>query len=267
MRRQLALVAAAALGAAACGGEEVEVLVTLTLDQESCTTDAPDWVELTCPTAVGVALWGAESESRLEGACLDLPGTDRTLEALPPLLEAVDLSTSADEPVRLEIGLFAPRAAADGCPDVRARDQDMLLYGDTEPTDLAKSARGLAVEIVCLGVDVDSYEGCYGVCDTAYNSCFAAGWCQQEYDTCAAACAGATDCLMTCQTERDACMTDECAAQNQDCLAACEGQDGCNVRCGNEHTECMQYGACDARYTTCLDECDAAPPDSCAFIY
>lgn len=267
MRRQVALVAAAALGAAACGGDKVEVLVTLSLDQESCTTDAPDFVELTCPTAVGVALRGAESEDQLEGACVDLPGTDRTLVALPPLLESVELSTSADEPVRLEIGLFAPRAASDGCPDVSAGDDAMLLYGDTEPTDLSSTVRGLAVNIVCVDVDTDSYETCYTACDDGYNSCIDKTWCQQEYDTCAAACAGDAACLATCQTALDACTPDECTAQNDECLAECGAGSDCAIRCGDEHEECLQFGACDARYTTCLNDCDAAPPASCAAIY
>lgn len=265
MRRQVALVAAAALSAPGCGGEEVEVLVTLSLDVDSCTTDAPDWVELTCPTAVGVSLWGAESQSRLEGLCVDLPGTDRTLEALPPLLESVDLSTTADEPIKLEIGLFAPRAASDGCPDVSARTSDLLLYGDTEPTDLSSTVRGLAVDIVCARVDVDSYETCYTTCDGGYNSCFEVGWCQQEHDACAAACAGDDECVTGCQDALAACTADECTAQNAECLAECT--EGCETRCGSEHEECLQFGACDARYTTCLDDCDAAPPEGCAFIY
>lgn len=264
-RPRVALVAAAL--AAACGGEEIDVRVTLTIDEASCTIDTPDWVELTCPTAVGVSLWGAESESRLEGSCLDLPGTDRTLEALPPLLESVELSTSADEPVRLEIGLFAPRAASDGCPDVAANDALMLLKGDTEPTDLSSTVRGLAVEIQCVDVDVDYYESCYTVCDDSYNACFETGWCQQEYDTCAAACAGDTTCVMTCQTALESCSADECTTQNQECLDECgEGSD-CGIRCGDEHEECLQFGACDARYTTCLNDCDAATPTSCAAIY
>jgi hypothetical protein len=257
---------AAALAAFACHrAENVEVPVTMTLDTESCTTDAPDFVELTCPTAVGVALWGDRSQERLEEACLDLPGTDRTLEVLPALLEDLDLSTSGDEPVRLEIGLFAPRAASDGCPDVSEQEEDMLIYGDSEPTDLATSVRGLAVTIVC--VSVESSEVCYTACDDAYNGCTETGWCQQTYDACSAACASDADCLSMCQSDFEACMVDECSSLDADCRAGCDGRAGCDARCDSEHDDCLQYGACDARYDTCLDDCDTAPPGTCATVY
>lgn len=145
---------AAGLAAFACKkAEDVEVPVTMTIDTASCTTEEPDFVELTCPTAVGLTLWGDESADRLQSVCLDLPGTDRTLVALPPLLDTVDLSTMTTEPVRLEMGLFAPRAASDGCPDVSENHADMLLKGDTEPTDLSSTVRGLAVTIVCVSVE------------------------------------------------------------------------------------------------------------------
>jgi len=243
------------------------VPVTLTLDEASCTVDTPDWVELTCPTAVGVSLWGAESEDRLESACVDLPGTDRTLQSLPPLLASVELSTSADEPVVLEIGLFAPHAASDGCPDVSAFDADMRLYGETEATDLSSSVRGLAVNIVCVDVDTDSYQVCYTTCDDTYNSCFEQTWCQQVYDACSGACAaGDADCMAQCQSGLEACMVDECSALSDDCMTGCP-ETGCGTRCTDENAECLEFGACDARYTTCLNDCDAAPPPSCAAIY
>jgi len=264
--RPAALVAA--LAALGCKGKDVEVPVTMTLDMASCTTDYPDSVELTCPTAVGVSLWGGESAERLESECIDLPGTDRTLVALPSLLADVDLSTSsADEPVRLEIGLFAPQSAGDGCPDVQDFDAKMLLYGDTEPIDLA-APRGFAVNIVCLDVDVDFYQGCYTDCDDTYNSCFEQTWCQQDYDACVAACTeGDAGCMSACQSDLEACMVDECSALNEDCMAGCSGDAGCDTRCASENTECLEYGACDARYTTCLNDCDTATPTSCASIY
>jgi hypothetical protein len=270
VRRWAALFAVVpALTVAGCGGENTAISVTLALDIDTCTTDAPDWIELTCPTAVGVALVGAESDEALETSCLDLPGTDRTLEALPPLLDQVDLTTAADQPVRLEIGLYAPRAASDGCPDVDDAATDMLLYGDSDPADLANTtARGLSVTLVCVDVDADSYETCATACDDAYNTCIAAGWCQQQHDICTAGCAdGHDDCLAMCQAELDACTADECAALDQDCRAGCNGQDGCDTRCNDENTSCLQYGACDGRYDTCLLDCDTAPPAACASIY
>ncbi len=266
MRGWIALLAAALSGGACKKAEDVEVPVTMTIDTASCTTDAPDFVELTCPTAVGVALWGDTSMERLESACLDLPGTDRTLEALPALLDGVDLSTSTDEPVRLEIGLFAPRAASDGCPDVSERREDMLIYGDTEPTDLSATVRGLAVTIVCLSVELS--ETCYAVCDDGYNACIETGWCQETYDACSAACAeGDASCMSMCQSDFEACMVDECSSLDANCRAGCSGQTGCDARCDSEHDECLQYGACDARYTTCLNDCDTAKPGVCATIY
>jgi len=258
---------AAGLAAFACKkAEDVEVPVTMTIDTASCTTEEPDFVELTCPTAVGLTLWGDESADRLQSVCLDLPGTDRTLVALPPLLDTVDLSTMTTEPVRLEMGLFAPRAASDGCPDVSENHADMLLKGDTEPTDLSSTVRGLAVTIVC--VSVESSEVCYTACDDAYNPCLDIGWCQQTYDSCSAGCAdGDTECLSMCQTAFEACMVDECSSLDEDCRTGCSGQEGCETRCTDEHNECLKLGACDARYDTCLNDCDVAPPGTCATVY
>lgn len=264
-RAAVLLVAALAGG---CGGETVEVPVTLALDAESCTTDIPDYIELTCPTAVGVALWGADSAERLQESCVDLPGTDRTLTALPPLLADVQLSTTADEPVRLEIGLFAPRSAGDGCPEVAARPADLLLYGETEPTDLATTLRGISVQMVCVDVSVGEWEACAGACDDGYNACIETGYCMQALAECNAACRdGDEQCAADCQGRLDECVADECRAARAECTAECPAATDCDTRCDDEYALCMEWGACDGRYETCLLDCDEAPPSSCAAVY
>lgn len=259
---------------AACGGDAVLVPVTLTLDSETCTTSAPDLVALSCDSSVGVWVRTGDPEApdTLEQACIDFASTDKTLADLPEILSTVDLSGLGGGEVWLELGVFSPSSAEQGCPEIADFSDDMVVYGETVATEIGGTSRGLMIELLCYAVDDGStFELCRADCIEAHDYCPDAaesGTCDLEYDDCLNACDPDDDaCFIACDDTYTVCLDAQpmpCGDALCPCLDGCGGDIACEDACYETYDSCIVTN-CDQTYQTCLGSCSAAQ-DSCAAV-
>lgn len=261
-------------GLAACGGDEVLVPVTLNLDSASCATNSPSQVTLSCDSAVGA--WVKRGDPAdpdvVESSCVDFASTGMSLAELPAVLsDTVDLSGISAGDVWLEIGVYSPATAADGCPDIAALDDHMVAYGQTSPSDIANASRGIAIILACYAVEVGTtFDVCTADCAEANTYCPCAaesGPCDLLYDDCYAACADTDDpCLAACDADWETCIDDQptpCDDRLTVCLDDCNGDLTCEDLCYDDYDTCVAMN-CETANTTCLGRCDARQDATCA---
>ncbi len=271
-RRALALAGLAAL-AAACAGDELLVPVTLTLDSATCTTKSPAQISFTCDSAVGawVRRGDPADPDTVEDACVDFPTDGGDLAGLPALLSSsVDLSGLSGGELWLEMAVYSPASAADGCPEVATFSEQMALYGRTVTTEISGTSRGLTVELFCYAVDDGSTaDACTADCEEVHTYCpdaFESGPCDLDYDDCANACDPADEpCFALCDEAYDTCLEDQptpCSDAEDACYDGCAGDLTCEDDCCNAYYDCVAAN-CETSHTTCLGRCSALQ-DSCA---
>lgn len=273
-RLRLPLIALAA-GLAACGGEEVLVPVTLNLDSLTCGTNSPTQVTLSCDSAVGA--WVRHGDpadpSTSEEACVDFASDGKSLADLPAILaDTVDLSGISAGDVWLEIAVYSPASAADGCPEISELDDHMVAYGRTPTTDIAKATHGVTLILACYAVDVGTaFDVCTADCEedlTMYCPCGAeSGPCDRISDDCYNACAPEDDpCYAACDADWTTCIEDQptpCDDVLEPCLEECNGDLTCENACYDDYDDCVAMN-CETANTVCLGRCNAAQDATCA---
>jgi hypothetical protein len=270
------------LVAAACGGEELEVPIRLSLDIATCNTKAPGDISFSCDSAVGV--WvrrgdPAEPETA-DSACVDFATSGSDLTGLPQLLtDSVDLSGLSAGDLWVEMAMLSPGAAADGCPEITEYPDQLSIYGQTRITEIGGNARGLRVQLFCYAVD-DGTElaDCMTRCTELRDYCpdaFESGPCDLDSEDCYAACAVDDEpCLALCDTEYEVCIADQptpCYDAEARCIEACEGdlvcEDDCTYGPGG-YDDCVAANCetadmiCQGRCSAMQDSCATAPTES-----
>jgi hypothetical protein len=261
--------------AAGCGGDSVLVPVTLNLDSLTCGTNSPAQVSLSCDSAVGawVRRGDPADPSTAEDACVDFASNGESLADLPAVLsDSVDLSGISAGDVWLEIGVYSPASAADGCPDISALDSHMVAYGRTSPSDLSNASRGIELIVACYAVDVGiASDTCTADCEedlTTYCPCGAeSGPCDRLLDDCYNACAADDEpCYAACDADWETCIDDQptpCDDALTRCLDDCSGDLTCEDACYDDYDDCIAAG-CQTAHTTCLARCSALEDATCA---
>jgi hypothetical protein len=249
----------------ACADPKV-VPMTLSLDRDSCGTDEPGRLLLSCAAAVGVTLRSRTDGSVLEQACEDLPGAERTLAELPAVLSRIDLSGLTEPSIWLELGLFTPRSAADGCPAVGEGRTEMALWAAVT-VELA-GGEGALVELECSQIGRSS-AGCNQACDDGYLVCSNDGGrtaCDLAHQSCADSCDDDKSwCLSYCENGRQLCIASggesACGLVLDGCFFHCDeeysgdAEDRCEIRCYDDYQSCLQTGFCEQRQAQCRDGC------------
>jgi hypothetical protein len=261
-------------GLAACGGEEVLVPVTLNLDSLTCATNSPGQVSLTCDSAVGawVRRGDPADPSTSEDACIDFASDGESLAELPAILaDSVDLSGISAGDVWLEIGVYGPASAADGCPEITALDDHMIAYGRTYTTDLSKASHGVTLILACYAVDTGANpDTCTADCEEAHTYCPCAAEsssCDLISDDCYNACAADDEpCYAACDADWNTCIDDQptpCDSVLEPCLDECSGDLTCENACYDDYDDCVAMN-CETANTTCLGRCNAVQDATCA---
>lgn len=271
MRRHL--LALGGLALAACGGESLLVPTTLSLDSATCNTKAPGQISFSCDSAVGV--WvrrGDPAEpDTADDACVDFATSTSSLAGLPDILsDNVDLSGLSAGDLWVEMAVFSPGAASDGCPEITDYSDQMSIYGRTRTTEVGTS-RGLRVQLFCYAVDDGTLPAdCLTRCDEVRDYCpdsAESGPCDLDYDDCFNAC-GAEDepCFALCDRDYEICLADQptpCLDAETLCYEGCPAGDlDCEDACFNGYDDCVRAN-CATDYTVCQGRCNAMP-DSCA---
>jgi hypothetical protein len=261
--------------AAACGGEEVDVPISLNLDIATCNTEAPGDISFSCDSAVGV--WVRRGDpadpDTSDAACVDFATSGESLVGLPDILsESVDLSGLSGGDLWVEMAVVSPGSAAEGCPDLAIPYPDQVsIYGRSRVTDVATTSVGLKTQLFCYAVnDQTPLADCMTRCDDVHAGCpesFEAGPCDLEWDDCIAACAVDDEpCLALCDTDYEVCLDDQptpCTDADTVCYANCADDDvGCQDECDDLFYECIDAN-CETDYTICQGRCSAMQ-DSCA---
>lgn len=263
------------IGGLACGGESVVVPVALSLHPGTCTTRAPGQVSLACDSAVGawVKRGDPAEPDTVEEDCVDFASNGQTLAALPDALSSsLDLSGIAAGQVWLEIGVYGPSTAGDGCPAITELADNMVVYGRSSPAEIANASRGFAVDLFCFAVDDGvAPEDCTASCEEAHDYCpdaFESGTCDLDYDDCINACPVDDEpCLTLCDGDYDSCLDAEptpCADVETLCYNDCAGDLTCEDACTDDYDACVLMN-CETSHTTCRARCDVLEqPDLCA---
>ncbi len=272
MTRRLVLAGLAAL-VAACSGESLLVPTTLSLDSSTCNTKAPGEISFSCDSAVGV--WvrrgdPAEPDTS-DKACVDFPTSGSSLAGLTDILsDSVDLSGLGAGDLWVEMAVFSPGTAAEGCPEIAEYSDQMSIYGRTRVAEVGGTSRGLKVQLFCYAVnDGTPPADCMTRCDEVHDYCpdaFESGPCDLDYDDCFAAC-GAEDepCFALCDRSYEICLGDQptpCTDYDNVCYEECEGDVNCEFECDDLYNDCIAAN-CETDYTVCQGRCDVMP-DSCA---
>jgi hypothetical protein len=261
-------------GLAACGGEEVLVPVTLNLDSATCGTNSASEVRLTCDSAVGawVKRGDPAEPDTAERSCVDFASTGMSLAELPAVLaDGVDLSGISAGEVWLEIGVYSPATAADGCPEIASLDDHMVAYGRTSPAEIANASRGFKLILACYAVDVGvTFDTCTADCEEAHTYCPDAaesGPCDLISDDCYNTCAVDDEpCYAACDADWDTCIDDQptpCDDRLTPCLDDCNGDLTCEDLCYGDYDTCVAMN-CETAHTTCLGRCNALEDATCA---
>lgn len=269
------LAALALVGGLACGGESVVVPVSLALHPGTCTTKVPDQIALTCDSSVGawVKRGDPAEPDTVEEDCVDFASNGQTLAGLPEILSSgIDLSGIGAGQVWLEIGMYSPSTAADGCPDISDLADQMVVYGRTSPTEIENASRGFAIDLFCYAVqDGSDPEMCATDCETAFTSCpdaFESGTCDLDWEECLNACPIDDEpCMVLCDESYDDCIDSEptpCADAETACYDDCAGDLTCEDGCTDDYDACVEMN-CETSHTTCRSRCDVLQqPDLCA---
>jgi hypothetical protein len=258
---------------AACGGEEVLIPVTLNLDSSTCATNSPAQVTFSCDSALGawVRRGDPADPDTSESACVDVATNGMTLAALPEILsQSIDLSGISAGDVWLEIGVYSPASADDGCPEIAALDQNMSVYGRSRATDLAGPSHGITLILQCYAVDDGSeLDACTTRCNEVHDYCptaYESGPCDLDSNACYEACpADDEPCYAACDADYDVCIEDQptpCNDADTICYEECMGDINCEDECCMKYEECVQDN-CETSHTVCLGRCEALQ-DSCA---
>ncbi|HEU5054980.1 MAG TPA: hypothetical protein VFU21_00585 [Kofleriaceae bacterium] len=260
--------------AAACGGEELEVPIRLNLDIATCNTEAPGDISFSCDSAVGV--WVRRGDpadpDTSEDACVDFATSGESLAGLPDVLSSsVDLSGLSAGDLWVEMAVYSPGAAADGCPEIVAPyPEQTSIYGRSRVTNVGGTSRGLKVQLFCYAVnDSTPLADCNSRCDEIHTLCpdaFESGPCDLDVDDCYTAC-GVDDepCLALCDTEYEACLADQptpCNDADIICYEECQEDINCQYECDDLYNACIAAN-CETDYTVCQGRCGAMQ-DSCA---
>jgi len=250
------------------------VPVTLNLDSASCGTNTATQVSLSCDSAVGA--WvkrGDPADPDIsEDACVDFASDGESLAALPALLsDSVDLSGISSGDVWLEIGVYAPASAADGCPEISALDDHMIAYGRTSTTDISNASRGVTLIVSCFAVDTGlTMDTCTADCAETHTYCpYAAesGPCDLIVDDCYNACAADDEpCFAACDADWDVCIDDQptpCDDVLTPCLDECTGDLTCEDDCYEDYDDCVAMN-CETLNDTCVARCGVVEDATCA---
>ena len=272
MRKRLAIVI---LALAACSGEELLVPISLDIDSATCNTKLPAEVTFTCDSAV--AVWvrrgdPAEPETS-DNACVDFATSGQSLAGLPASLsDTVDLSGLGAGDLWVEVAMFSPGAAADGCPDIAPPyPAQVSIYGRTRITDIGGTSRGLKTQLFCYAVnDGTPLADCMTRCDEVRDYCpdaFESGPCDLDSEDCYNACAADDEpCFALCDRSYEVCLDDQptpCTDADTVCYARCADDDvPCQDECDDLYNDCIDAN-CETDYAVCQGRCTAMP-DSCA---
>lgn len=233
--RRAAAALAALLSACGGGGDKVPVQVSLGLDESTCGTVDPASVHFNCATSVGVWVREADTDgfagTIIEQACVDLPGPDPTLAALPEVLSTVDLGGLSDRAVILELAVYGPGVAAEGCPTLDDFVIETLVWGETSPIRLSAADGALDLELFCE--IYAATEICVEDCEIEYETCVngdpavAAGGedCEGADAACYQLCddgGGADDCYLACDAEYATCVEARCGTARDTCVSGCD---------------------------------------------
>jgi hypothetical protein len=262
-----------ALLAAACGGEELLVPITLELDSATCNTKVPGEINFTCNSAVGV--WvrrGDPAEpDTADDACVDFASDGADLAGLPAILsQSVDLSGLGAGELWVEMAVYSPGAAADGCPEIDTYPSEMSIYGRTRATEIGGTSRGLKTQLFCYAVDDGTpLADCMTRCEELNTGCpdaFESGPCDLDYDDCYNACPVDDEpCYALCDGAYDTCLADQptpCDDAETICLDECMGDLTCEDECDDDYYDCVAAN-CVTANTVCQGRCSAMQ-DSCA---
>jgi hypothetical protein len=263
-----------AAGLMACGGEQVVVPVTLNLDSLTCGTNTANQVSLSCDSAVGA--WVKRGDPAdpdvSEDACIDFASDGKSLADLPAILsDNVDLSGISAGDVWLEIGVYGPASASDGCPEITALDDHMIAYGRSYTTDISKASHGFTVILACFAVDTGlTMDTCTADCAAAHDYCpcsAESSSCDLISDECYNACAPDDEpCYAACDADWDTCIEDQptpCDAVLEPCLDGCNGDLTCENACYDDYDDCVAAN-CETANATCVARCGIVEDAACA---
>lgn len=259
--------------AAACGGDSILVPITLSLDSATCNTKAPSEISFTCDSAVGVWVRRGDpaAPDTVDDACVDFATSGTNLAGLPERLSSsVDLSGLGAGELWVEMAVFSPAAASDGCPEITDYADQMSVYGRTRATEIGGPSRGLKAQLLCYAVDDGTaLDACMTDCEELAVYCPDAaesGPCDLDYDDCANACAVDDEpCYALCDASYEVCLDDQptpCADAETACVEECQGDLTCEDDCYDGYDTCVRAN-CQTANTVCTGRC-AAMQDSCA---
>jgi hypothetical protein len=275
MRRAMA----ALLVVAACGkGDPAALSVEMRLDAASCTVADPDALQLDCAATAGVWLRGGASGDILDQACVDFGGAGQhTLADLPPLLAGVDLSTASTGDVWIEVAVYAPWSANQGCPTPDALPggaAELIVSGSSERARLSGSTGSLEVLLSCssLPASEEPDPACLTGCDTELDECFdeiERLACEDAEDLCADACPPADDeCEEACEVDFVTCVSRPevvCGPELVGCLETCDPETDDCFDCEDVYLDCLDE-TCNSQFDSCSDECEDPADGGCASI-
>jgi len=277
---RLALALALAAGAG-CGSDPVVAIrVQMALDPDTCNGVAPDLVQLDCDAVVGVWLRVEPGDAILDHACVAVSAGQHTLAELPALLATTNLSTASTSSAYVEVAVYAPWRASDGCPapedvDSGTDPSRTIVWGFSEAVALGKSDDNFDVILSCDAIATPGQEtDCPELCATDRQDCLAGASvvaCDAGRDTCLGGCPAGDDlCEATCQDQHDSCLADtidgNCELGFQDCTFDCDpGDQECADFCDADRRECLAIDCAD-EFTDCVDLCGDGEPPQCAQV-
>lgn len=275
MSQHRPVVLALALGAACGGSDEVAVTVQMSLDPATCVVTEPASVQLDCDTTAGVWLRGEAGEI-LDQACVDFTGELPTLADLPSLLAGVDLSTASSGDMWVDVAVYAPWHAADGClaPDDLPEGgglPQIIVRGSSGSVTSSGQNGSVQVLLDCdsIGPPIDTGQ-CDQMCSSDLEACFNGDrpiQCENELTVCLDGCTDQA-CDVECEDTFNGCLaaTPEgvCELDFETCTDDClEGDEQCVAACDQDYEGCVDQ-ACSGAYDECTSGCPGG--DECASL-
>jgi hypothetical protein len=263
----------------------------MAIDLASCGVAEPESILLHCAATAGVWLRAASDGRVLDQACVDFDdlgdggqGEDGgdpfdplwTLADLPPLLAGVQLTTTIDEEVRVDVAVYVPWSASDGCvPPDRLPDgapaPELVVSGGSLPDRLSESPSGLPITLACSAppLPADEWAECEDRCFDEEDLCFdEAGVdpCFDAFFDCTSPCED-LKCETMCEEALDACLglTPEgtCFLESKPCRDECAENPLCKADCDGENLDCLDR-VCPAVFDECAEGCGAG--DECVNV-
>jgi len=274
---------------ACTSADPTEIDVQMTLDAETCSIDEPGVIRLDCGGMVGVWLRDEATGATLGQACANLPEGETLDKLTTEHLAGVDLATTSNDAVRVEVAVYGGWTDADGClPPAELPAEgapQIIMSGSSEPVTFADSDGRLDVALGCEPGNIATpaeIGACENVCIQNRGQCNsfdAFNACIDEETACLIpmclnqACAdncneNDLDCLFDCVEPKcgamclanvffpclDAASTALCERQFDTCLFGCEGNTSCETECAMDAETCRMRPCQDA-FDECSGDC------------